>query len=143
MKKLSKDDLKLKGQVVTGLNETVDSSLKMQDNGNERGETDGAAVQCNPDTFNSECLCFTQGELGCIQSKNCPYTESGGEICCVETFEHNDNCVVDTNMNCNNPTNSVLILCPETVECGESEDVCYETDECPETVTCANTFGTC
>lgn len=114
MKKLSKNDLKLKGQVVTGLNETVDVS---NDNP-ERGLTEDGVERCIPDTFYSNCLCYTLGELGCEQSKDCPHTESGGEICCAETLDDDPACVVDTNDGCIVPIEeSEEIACNDTEGC--------------------------
>lgn len=114
MKKISKNDLKLKGQVVTGLNETVDVS----NNNPERGLTEDGVERCIPDTFYSNCLCYTLGELGCVQSRECPYTESGGEICCAETMDAAKTCVVETADGCIAPTiESEDLACNDTEVC--------------------------
>lgn len=114
MKKISKDDLKLKGQVVTGLNETVDGSQ----NDPKRGQTEEGEERCKTDTFYSECLCYTQGELGCVQSRQCPDTESGGEICCAETLDDVKTCVVETADGCIVPTiESEDVACNDTEYC--------------------------
>ncbi|MBO4814383.1 MAG: hypothetical protein J5523_05435 [Muribaculaceae bacterium] len=114
MKKISKDDLKSKIQVVTGLNETVDGSQ----NNPERGLTEDGVERCIPDTFYSNCLCYTLGELGCVQSRNCPQTESGGDICCADTLDDVKTCVAETHDGCLAPTiESEDLACNDTEGC--------------------------
>jgi hypothetical protein len=164
MKKLTKDDLKLKSQVVTGL--TGYDLPSCQDTHQEGDcytkdtdqECQDTVRQC---TFNTLALCqFTKidschGETNyddCVETDPCINdTLSGGIICCDRTF--------DTECPLCQVVHPSVTECPltrdegETCEqgpviCGEtalcvSQHVCYETDECPETVTCANTFGVC
>jgi hypothetical protein len=165
MKKLTKDDLKLKGQMVTGLTDGV--ILECQDtrqNGDcytkdTDQECKDTVRQCTFDTL--EICQHTQIE-SCFGNQTkyetCPETNpcivdtlSGGILCCDRTFDTEcPQCVVvhpsvtecpltrDEGETCEQGP----VICGETALC-VSQHVCYETDECPETVTCANTFGVC
>ncbi len=119
MKKLSKNDLKLKGSKVTRLNGNGEEIQNAQPNEEDYAETVmNEKTDCKTETFNTHCLCFTQGELGCEQSKDCPHTESGGEICCAETLDDDPACVVDTNDGCIVPIEeSEEIACNDTEVC--------------------------